>query len=96
KMVRIRGHAENNKPLVGEVATTQNLDEILDVLHDTRNWIVVLEQQVMENEDEDNIVNGNEPPPENNINVENPGGENKNNVANNYAINAKNNVANVN
>ncbi|KAH9298121.1 hypothetical protein KI387_029803, partial [Taxus chinensis] len=47
------GNVANNAPPEGGEATTQNLDEILAALLDTRDHLVVLEQKVMGNEEED-------------------------------------------
>ncbi|KAH9303795.1 hypothetical protein KI387_008199, partial [Taxus chinensis] len=69
KMVRTRGNIANNAPPNEGVATTQKLDEILATLLDTRDCLVVLEQQVMGNEEEEVAGNNNQPPPEDNPNL---------------------------
>ncbi|KAH9300063.1 hypothetical protein KI387_011646, partial [Taxus chinensis] len=69
KMVRRRGNVANN-PLPEEgVATTKKLDEILAALLDTRDHLVVLEQQVMGNEEEEDAGNNNQSPPKGNANL---------------------------
>ncbi|KAH9324240.1 hypothetical protein KI387_004418, partial [Taxus chinensis] len=65
KMVRTRGNIADNDPPEEGVATTQKLDEILATLLDTRDHLAILEQQVMGNEEDDEVGNNNQLPPEN-------------------------------
>ncbi|KAH9315732.1 hypothetical protein KI387_024359, partial [Taxus chinensis] len=48
---------------------TQKIDDILATLLDTRDRLVVLEQEVMGNEEEEEADNNNQPPPGDNANV---------------------------
>ncbi|KAH9298115.1 hypothetical protein KI387_029797, partial [Taxus chinensis] len=65
-MVRTRGNIVNNCPPNEGSTTTQNLDEILAALLDTRDRLIVLKKKVMGNEEEEKYGNNNQPPPEDN------------------------------
>ncbi|KAH9303244.1 hypothetical protein KI387_014827, partial [Taxus chinensis] len=69
KMVTTRWNVSNNAPPGEGAANTQNLDEILATLLDTRDHLAVLEQQVMGNEEDEEAGNENKLPPEDNPNM---------------------------